>query len=171
MAGSPIFSVNFYGNFFFDRKQCKIFQSAIFLLAKAELFPRASRMRAEVQLSSGIVLLTFHRCHQHLDHAKEKESIKGKQHNSKHKQLLAKQTLSSRQEEEIFTDKCWKIFKKGSRACSRMYRPQIFFSRIVSSEALLYNSIFFFRTGVFRHKILTQTIGLIGTVHHQFHFS
>ena len=67
--------------------------SAIFLAAEAELVPRASRMRAEVQLfyvHSGIVLLTFHPCHQHLDHAKEKESIKGKQHNSKHKQLLAK---------------------------------------------------------------------------------
>ena len=66
--------------------------SAIFLVAKAELVPRASR-RMRVELYSGKVLWqgmallslspTIRRC-------KIKESIKRKQRNSKHKQLVPK---------------------------------------------------------------------------------
>ena len=65
-------------------------------------------------------------------------------------------TPCSRQEEEIFTDKCWNVSKKALAQVAAGNALKFFFSRIVRSEALVYNS-FFFGTGVFRQKILTQT--------------
>ena len=53
----------------------------------------------------------------------------------------------SRQEERFLQTNVKKIIKSGSSACSYTQRPQIFFSRIVSSEGLVYN-FFFFRTAV-----------------------
>ena len=70
-------------------------------------------MRAEVQLSSGIVLLTFHRCHQHLNHAKQKESIKRKQHDSKHKQLLANRPCVVGRKKKFLQTNVGKFLKKA----------------------------------------------------------
>ena len=64
-------------------------------------------------MHSGIVLLTFRRCHQHLDHAKEKESIKGKQHNSKHKQLLANRPCLVGRKKKFLHTNVGKCFKKA----------------------------------------------------------
>ena len=69
--------------------------SAIFLVAEAELVPRASR-RMRVRLYSGIVfwqeLLFFDilSLSPTIRPCKIKQSIKRKQRNSKHKQLVAK---------------------------------------------------------------------------------
>ena len=49
----------------------------------------------------------------------------------------------SRQEDNFLQTNVYKILKSGSSACSCICRPQIFSSRIVRSEALVYNSHFF----------------------------
>ena len=70
--------------------------------------------------------------------------------------------FSRREETCIFTDKCIEHFKKWFQRMQLQATLSIFFSRIVRSEALVYNSYFFQNSGftkIIRHQILCNFSG------------
>ena len=70
--------------------------------------------------------------------------------------------FSRREQTCIFTDKCIEHFKKWFQLMQLQATLSIFFSRIVRSEALVYNSYFFQNSGftkIIRHQILCNFSG------------